>query len=211
MYGADGSKQPGFASSKVPTLEEKMLSEQKPDQTEKENETPLQDQIKHGKAEGEPQQAKVTDGSGELYGAPADASTSPQTDDRPPNSRPGHEDANDEEKAAVGARSNLRKHLSAKLGTKGWTVPTPAPEINPHGFDDPLDESFFKGVWTAAAVHNVSCYYISAPYARLTLLTRRKYTGRFSIVLQTILLQPGNSTRSFLFIKTDSVNQWVAI
>ncbi|KAG9048406.1 Phospholipase D1 [Tulasnella sp. UAMH 9824] len=75
VHGSDGSQQPGFASSKVPTLEEK-----------------------------------------------------------------------------------LRKHLAVKTGAKPYTLPTPKPDIDPHGFGDPLDSRFWKDVWCATAVHNTEIY-----------------------------------------------------
>lgn len=134
------------------------------------NDKPILDQIDENSKEGpnsnkpngtaatidrDPPEARVHDGSGELYGAPADASRNPQTDDQPPHARQGKDDSSEQEKGAVRGRSILRHHLSARVGTKPWTAPVPAPKIDPHGFEDPIIDDFFKNVWVAAAVHNV--------------------------------------------------------
>lgn len=91
---------------------------------------------------------------GQLYGAPAN--TDPKRDDRVPGVRSDGTDTEDEEKAP-GARKTIRKNLSAKLSSsKQWTLPTPAPHVDPHGFEDPVCDAFWKKTWLACAVHNVS-------------------------------------------------------
>lgn len=52
--------------------------------------------------------------------------------------------------------STLRKNLREKINA--YTIPTPAPTIDPHGFTDPLVDSFFKEVWMTAAVRNTQAY-----------------------------------------------------
>lgn len=156
-YGRDGELEPGFASSKVPTLEEKTVVEKRPHETS--GDEPLAAALEtvekpSGSTAPDQQSAKTKDG--ELFGAPADAMPG---DNEPPHARaPNKEDADDEEKAAVRARTLLRKHLAVSLGTKNWTIPTPAPVIDPHGFDDPVSDKFYKDVWIAAAVHNTEIY-----------------------------------------------------
>jgi phospholipase D1/2 len=98
-------------------------------------------------------EARVDDG--ELYGAPADASKDPKTDDEPPHAVSGKNDATETEEKAVPARAEVRKHLSTKFNPKVWTLPTPTPEVDPHGFEDPISDKFWKKVWMASAVHNV--------------------------------------------------------
>jgi len=94
--------------------------------------------------------------NGELYGAPADASRDSKTDDQPPHAVSGKNDATETETKAVHARAEIRKHLStAKLNSKTWTLPTPTPKVDPHGFEDPICDEFWKKVWMACAVHNV--------------------------------------------------------
>ena len=100
-------------------------------------------------------QAEARVGDGELYGAPADASRDPKTDDQPPHAVSGKNDATEVEEKAVPARAEIRKHLSTKFNSKIWTLPTPAPEVDPHGFEDPISDEFWKKTWTACAVHNV--------------------------------------------------------
>ena len=102
----------------------------------------------------EPHQARLE--TGELYGAPADASVDPQHDDQVPHARSGKVDADEEEEKAPEARATLRKHLTAKLGNKQWQLPTPTPRVDPYGFEDPISDSFWKDVWVSCAVHNVS-------------------------------------------------------
>ena len=157
MYSRHGKKESGFAGAVVPTLEEKTVMEHRPKDTEDKSEQPLMDALKvPGAREGEPKEATTPDG--EKFGAPADASSSPYTDYQPPHARSGDKDASPEEQGAVQARSLLRKHLSVSVGAKPWTIPTPAPEIDPHGFQDPVCDEFFKDVWVAAAVHNTEIY-----------------------------------------------------
>lgn len=156
-YSKDGKKEPGFADATVPTLEEKTIIEHRPKEPDNKREQPLMDTLKvPGAKDPEPKEATTPDG--EKFGAPADASSSAYTDDQPPHARSGDKDASPEEQGAVQARTLLRKHLSVSVGAKPWTVPTPAPEIDPHGFQDPVCDEFFKDVWVAAAVHNTEIY-----------------------------------------------------
>ncbi|GJJ14636.1 hypothetical protein Clacol_008902 [Clathrus columnatus] len=171
-YDREGNKQPNFATSLVPTIEEKTVAEHRPPESQAHGK-PILDQIdeEHRKAapgsngtdtkatdDQEPPEARVHDGSQELYGAPADASRNAQTDDQPPHARQGKDDSDEQEKAAVQSRAILRRHLSARIGAKPWAVPVPAPKIDPHGFEDPICDDFFKNVWLAAAVHNTEVF-----------------------------------------------------
>ncbi|CCO37404.1 hypothetical protein BN14_11560 [Rhizoctonia solani AG-1 IB] len=157
MYSRDGKKEPGFADSVVPTLEEKTVAEHRPRRADNKSGQPLEDALKSPGANAtEPNEATTPDG--EKFGAPADASSTAYSDDQPPHARSGDKDFSPEEKEAVQTRNLLRKHLSAGIGAKPWTVPTPAPEIDPHGFQDPVCDDFFKDVWVAAAVHNTEIY-----------------------------------------------------
>lgn len=105
----------------------------------------------------------------EFFGAPANAH---ERDDKPPtkdrlqdgdgHGEDGRHDDNrhvtKDQEMAVQARKTLRKHLNAKIGVSPWTMPTPTPKINPNRFHDPLDDRFWKDMWVAVAVHNVSAY-----------------------------------------------------
>lgn len=150
MYTRDGKKVSGFADAVVPTVEEKAIEEQTSDISSDdgsrwEDATSAQSSQPHGSP-----QAQVA--GGELYGAPADASKSPQDDDEPPRDRSGVVDADEQERAAPGARATLRKNLASKT----WTLPTPTPKVDPQGFEDPISDQFWNHVWNACAVHNVS-------------------------------------------------------
>lgn len=96
--------------------------------------------------------------SGELYGAPADASRDPMTDDQPPHAVSGKYDATELEERAIPARAEIRKHISTKHNPKVWSLPTPTPNVDPHGFEDPISDEFWEKVWEACAVHNTEIY-----------------------------------------------------
>ncbi|KAG8894933.1 Phospholipase D1 [Tulasnella sp. 408] len=157
-HGSDGSQQPGFASSKVPILEEKVVTEHVPRKREEGQDKPLMDAIDEGQDEmgsDAISETRVQDG-GDLFGV-ADAAPSAKEDSRPSNARPGQGGSLATERSAVTARQQLRKHreLAVKIGAKPCTLPTPKSEIDPHGFGDPLDPRFWKDVWCATAVHNL--------------------------------------------------------
>ncbi|KDQ62566.1 hypothetical protein JAAARDRAFT_171033 [Jaapia argillacea MUCL 33604] len=157
-FTREGEGEIGFTSAIVPTLEEHTLEESRP-RKEHVNDTPIKEQLSEnfGRREenGGPPEARV--GNGELFGAPAEASTHPTTDDQPPHHGSDKADADPEEQEAPTARSVLRQHLNAKLGSK-WTIPTPRPDVDPLGFEDPICDEFWKDVWVASAVHNTEIY-----------------------------------------------------
>ncbi|WVR06183.1 hypothetical protein IAU60_003213 [Kwoniella sp. DSM 27419] len=191
-------KTAGFASSIVPTLEEKTIFERRPSASHA-NGKPLFDLIEEneagqggaggvgehqegvqGRTQSEPSEAKVPDkaketpllnddkaarksgapkmtsqpGEKELYGTPANGHTE---DDSLPNKDTDRTEDN-EQGLAVKARKTLRKHLNAKVHVSPWNMPTPTPKINPNRFHDPLDETFWKDMWTATAVHNTEIF-----------------------------------------------------
>ncbi|KAJ7134494.1 hypothetical protein C8R44DRAFT_770608 [Mycena epipterygia] len=180
-YDRKGNLQEGFASAMVPTLEEKTVIEQRPPK-EQADDAPVEEKLQNeatsengseaaeespkptGEVNGDlpekedekPAQPRTDDG--DLFGAPADASKSAKIDDEPPHARSGVDDASEEEKAAPQARSILRRHLAAKLGSKTWTLPTPRPKVDPNGFEDPICDEFWKNVWVASATHNTEIY-----------------------------------------------------
>jgi len=152
-FTRDGKQEPGFTSSMVPTLEEQVVAERNGIEVKENGSANINNSEVKENGNAHPQ-ARVEDG--ELYGAPAGASTSEKMDNQPPHSQAGAvDDADEEERAAPGARSLLRKHLGSKLGSKTWTLPTPRPKVDPEGFDDPVSDAFWKNVWVASAVHNV--------------------------------------------------------
>ncbi|EIW80924.1 phospholipase D [Coniophora puteana RWD-64-598 SS2] len=158
-FSRDGKKKPGFASAMVPTLEEKLITERLPPAESAES-PPLQDKLDQQKASGNQDQGppEMHTTNGQAYGAPAGASKSIETDEEPPHSISGINDADEQEKAAPMARSLLRKHLKGNLGSKTWALPTAAPNVDPNGFADPVSDKFWKNVWVACAVHNTEIY-----------------------------------------------------
>jgi phospholipase D1/2 len=136
--------------------------------------------------------------NGELYGAPADASRDPKTDDQPPHAVSGKNDATETEEKAVHARAEIRNHLSnAKFGSKIWTLPTPTPTVDPDGFEDPISDEFWKKVWMACAVHNVGGSSSNLLPATADMLPpcRPRSIARCSTPSPTILSLLGSSTR----------------
>ncbi|KAG6918332.1 hypothetical protein DXG01_015191 [Tephrocybe rancida] len=151
-----GQEVPGFTSSIVPTLEEKTVAEKQCspveiDTIEEEADCDTSGSEHDGtvkdSGDGQP---RTNDGT--LYGAPADASKSPQADDEPPHAHSGINDADKEEQAAVGARASIRRSLMT------WKLLTPRPNVESDGFEDPISDAFWKNVWIASAVHNTEIY-----------------------------------------------------
>lgn len=62
----------------------------------------------------------------------------------------------DSESATVSAGERLRANLGSRSGGKTWTVPTTKPKVEPQDFEDPMSDAFWKNIWVASAVHNVS-------------------------------------------------------
>ena len=65
-------------------------------------------------------------------------------------------DVDSEERATTSARETLRANLGSRSGRKPWTVPTMKPKVGPQDFEDPISDAFWKDIWVASAVHNVS-------------------------------------------------------
>lgn len=200
-FSRDGEQVSGFASSMVPTLEEKVVMEHLPSAHNADS-APLVDKLEQngGTTQDSPEEPRTEEG--DKFGAPADASSSPATDDQPPHSRSGVNDANSEEQAAPEARSHLRRHLASKLGNNTWTLPVPRPHVDTNGFEDPICDAFWKETWLASAAHNVRDHVAVFLFAD-ELLSRPKFTAKYSMLSQTILSQPGNNTRSFHSIMND--------
>jgi phospholipase D1/2 len=167
-FSLDGKKEHGFASSVVPTLEEKLIAENHLKSSRQGN-----GQAHNGHAD--PQEAQI---DGELFGAPANANANPERDDQVPGTR--EERHTELEEKAVEARSIIRKHLGASF-SKHSALPTPTPHVDPHGFEDPVCDEFWKGVWVACAAHNVSCYSSLRNVANHSTKLRLRYIARCSM------------------------------
>lgn len=219
-YDREGNKVPNFATSLVPTLEEKVVMEKRPP-GDRADDRPILEAIEQGDEASKPgdntkavqngnaempSEARLHDGSGQLFGAPADASRDATTDDEPPHARQGKDDSNEEEKAAVHARSILRKHLSARVGAKPWTLPVPGPNIDPHGFEDPVCDEFYKDVWLSAAAHNASFNACNFYMQKYKFLYRQRSIAKCSMPFRTTSSLPGNNIKSLSFITIASLN-----
>lgn len=161
-FNQEGQQVDGFASSVVPTLEEKTVEQQRPPKeradedgdTHNDHESP---RVKSDSGEHISNSGSYgpRSGDGVLFGAPANA-PSPSVDNKPP-VRSRKDDADEEQQAAPTARASIRENLVNRSGKKHpWTVPTAKPRVEPEDFEDPLSESFWKDIWLASAVHNVS-------------------------------------------------------
>ncbi|RDB18070.1 Phospholipase D1 [Hypsizygus marmoreus] len=162
-FTREGDEVPGFASSVVPTIEEKVVAERH--QTGSDHPIMQDDTI-----EEEPdlekrveQEGPVTENGGPpqdlaedktLFGAPANAAKSAQTDDEPPHVSSVVDDADEMEKAAPEARRRIRKQMNSKT----WELLTPRPQVDADDFEDPISDAFWKNVWVASAVHNTEIY-----------------------------------------------------
>ncbi|KIK69659.1 hypothetical protein GYMLUDRAFT_992337 [Collybiopsis luxurians FD-317 M1] len=172
MFTRDGKKVSGQPSAIVPTLEEKIVMEHRPSESEADD-APIADKVGKGDLANDSPSSKDTRlpqdtpnttpddprVDGDLYGSPADARTSPKTDNQPPHAREEDaDDADSQERAAPRARSLVRKQLASKFGNKVWALPTPRPKVDPQGFDDPVCDDFWMNVWVASAVHNTEIF-----------------------------------------------------
>lgn len=63
-----------------------------------------------------------------------------------------------DEEETPAARTLLRKHLGAKPANSQWAVITPTPRIDANQFADPLDRRFWDDMWVATAVHNTQIF-----------------------------------------------------
>ncbi|EIN12579.1 phospholipase D [Punctularia strigosozonata HHB-11173 SS5] len=141
-FTKEGEQEPGFASAQVPTLEEKIIA----------THSPLKDaDVETANGNANTIEGRTADET-ELYGAPADAA---KNDAAPPS---GDKDVSSQEQTALHSRSVLRKHVTAKLKQGPWTIPTPRPQVDPNGFDDPVCDAFWRDVWVASAVRNTEIF-----------------------------------------------------
>lgn len=221
-YNRDGQKETGFASSVVPTLEEKVVSEQNAQTNQKEgaDATDAIGESFQSRNENAPNGHRVSSdsssdlhaGDNTLYGAPANAK-SPVSDDEPP-ARSLKSDFDDEELAAPGARAIIRENLGGKSSRRRpWTVPTTKPRVEPQDFEDPISDAFWKDMWVASAVHNVSRQHLildlflpshakSMTDETFFVFYRRRSIARFFMLSRMILSLLGSSIRNLWPIMT---------
>lgn len=149
-FTTGGKERIGFASSEVPTAEEKTVTENRPP-------TPQADFVlEHHQpdtmSEGSetPDDEKAANSTRVLDKADPPANTLPN-EHQPLPPRP---DGEGQEGSST--HKTIRKQRTGKLGIK-WAVPVPRPHVDPDGFEDPISDAFWKNVWVASAAYNV-CY-----------------------------------------------------
>lgn len=131
-FTMEGKERIGFASSEVPTIEEKMMA--------------------NGRS-GFPQADSIisahnhTDNLGKYDNTDALRYVADSTAD---------DAADDYQQSSVDERDSSRsqKHQTVKLKTM-WTVPIHRPRVDPYEFEDPISEVFWMNVWVASAAYNV--------------------------------------------------------
>lgn len=177
MFTREGDKAPSLLSSVVPTIEEKIVAEHRPP-LDRVVDNPIQEQLETRDTAAPSSIEARTE-----TGAPANASSGSQHDDQPPLMKGDVSDTSEEESKTPAARAALRKHLAAK--TKPWVLPTPAPRVDPNGFEDPICDAFWKSVWLACAAHNVSRV-MKVNESLLKCLSRPKSIAKSSMPFLTI-------------------------
>jgi phospholipase D1/2 len=207
-YPRNAETVPGLSDALVPTLEEKVVTEHLPAAEHMDGlsieENPEKDEQENAGIAGV--EAKV--GDGQIFGAPVDGSSAPEMGDQPPHARMGKNDADAEEQKALRARAILRKHLNTRSSHP--TPPTPRPEYAADSFEDPICDKFWKGIWVACAVHNVSICAIPELRQRpmCSCYSRPRSSVAFSMPYRTTLLRLGSSTRTLSHITTVCSSQY---
>lgn len=130
---------------------------------------------------------------GQLFCSPVDASMASDPYNQPSLAQMGKSDGNPEEQRAHRPHSVSRKHLNAKSSQSPWTVPTRKPKYDADGFEDPVCDEFWKGIWVACAAHNVGVYGFS----------QVKFTTNCQIPHQTEIFR-----RVFRVVPDDLVTTW---
>ena len=149
-FNEKGQKIMGFAAV-VRTLEEQAIIEKTPlkDQTDNgKHEATLNDQTIIEESESDSVQSRPVNGSGPHEPSTVDSVLL------------GASDVNSEERATASARATIRANIG---GRKPWTVPTMKPKVEPQDFEDPISDAFWKNIWVASAVHNVSAFLLYWP------------------------------------------------
>ncbi|KAF8635992.1 hypothetical protein AX15_000154 [Amanita polypyramis BW_CC] len=155
-FNERGEEVNGFASSAVPTLEERIVAGEERD---RERNLTCGD----GKAPAEGQHRSLADDSHmstisleEPHTVRTNSAESEQV---------GERTSNRFLDPAVGGlgESVSRAHSVIwqdlrKTGSRVWTVPTQRPVVDLSNFEDPIADAFWKDIWTASAVHNTEIY-----------------------------------------------------
>ena len=141
-----------LASSVVRTLEEKAIIEKQSPKDETDEAT-----LKDQSIMEEWESVSVQSGhSGLANGGPHEPSTAMDSGAPAKHKSLSLKSDVDSEDATSSARETLRTNLGSRSGRKPWTVPTVKPKVGLQDFEDPISDAFWKNIWVASAVHNVS-------------------------------------------------------
>lgn len=133
-FTIEGKERIGFASSEVPTIEEKMMANGR-------SGFPQADSIIS--AHNHNDNSRKYDGTDALTYVANSIADDPADD---------YQQSNVDERDS--SRSLVQKHQTVKLKTM-WTVPIHRPRVDPYEFEDPISEVFWTNVWVASAAYNV--------------------------------------------------------
>ncbi|CDO70864.1 hypothetical protein BN946_scf184801.g57 [Trametes cinnabarina] len=166
MYKRNGEKETGFPSAVVPTLEEKVVSENRTVQ-EHAGATPPQESLD--------EHVQGREGNG--HANPSDmpnghSDKSPNGSATTPNGNPSYPEPPQAPPVAEFCQERYRRGGKSSTGRSGypaeascseawdkqWQLPTPTPHVDPYGFEDPICDAFWKDVWVASAVHNTEIF-----------------------------------------------------
>ena len=133
-FTMEGKERTGFASSEVPTIEEKTMANGR-------SGFPQADSIISAH--------KLTDNLRRCDNTDALRYVAESIADDTAND---YQQSNIDERDS--SRSPVQKHETVKLKTM-WTVPIHRPRVDPYEFEDPISEVFWTDVWVASAAYNV--------------------------------------------------------
>ena len=195
-------REEGFRSRKNSTFEEQVIAGSKPENSGEPGQTIKKEPRQYpvgptGSGKRPLEQPRVQDHSQRLDDTRIDVQTVLETEGQSHVHNTGGstdipEDLNHDRKIPY-------QHQNVRVGRSPWTISTPRPKIDPHGFKDPLINSFYRDVWTAVAAHNVSSMRMHLVPACLILRTKRyrpKSSVRSSVAPRTIWLRRGSNTKS---------------
>ena len=142
-----------IASSVVRTLEEKAIIEKRPpkDQTD---EATLKDQAIMEESESVSVKSGHTGLVNDRPHEPNALDSGALAKHKSPSL--SSDDSEDSGDATASAKETLRTNLGSRSDRKRLTVPTMKPKVGPQDFEDPISDAFWKDIWVASAVHNVS-------------------------------------------------------
>jgi len=197
-FDSHGKQIPGFATSRIPTLEEKTLSEERPpaEQVQEDDHSTLREAETSRSKAGTPatngseslkHRRTRTQSNGLRPGTAQSQASRPSTSASSMGggvefSKSGFSDADESDAHLYGAAGVQRSGTTARSGSrlgggrasvrKTWTVNALRPKVGPEDFEDPISEYFWDNIWVASAVYNVSFSFLVSPLSCLWSMRR---------------------------------------